>query len=165
MKPVEISETMPVTQPNELSSDTQAEEANCPGLPPALFSEKQIKLFERQYENGYNIYDDQIYASWLQQKHPNDLPENLSLSTNTKEQVHEEQTEPLNCNTSTEDDNTSYKENTVPSTEQPTYSLSASLANTRVFVTELSKILNERKVVPKASSTVRMLTSAESLAL
>ena len=66
-------------------------------------------------------------------------------------------------------DSTVDKENIVPSPEQPTYSLSASLANTRVFVSELREILGEIRVVSKAStkskSTARVLTSAESLAL
>ena len=49
------------------------------------------------------------------------------------------------------------------------YSLSASLANTRKFVSELLEILDEQKVPPKkgkkTKSTARVLTSAESLAL
>ena len=113
-----------------------------------------------------------MYVSWLQQEHPDDRPVNLSLSN---AQVDEEQIEPLSCNTTTtttttttEDDSTADKENVVPSPEQPTYSLSASIATTRVFVTQLREILDERKVVPKVStktkSTARVLTSAETLA-
>ena len=114
-------------------------------------------------ENGYNIYDGQIYVSWLQQKHPDDLQKNLSSSINIEEQVNKEQTEPPNCNTSTEDGNTSDKEHTVPSPEQPTNSLSASLANTKVFVTELREILNERKVVTNKSisKTQKALVASE----
>ena len=249
-----------VTQPNERSSVSQDGfsehnlEESGPGLSPVSYSEEQIELFQRRYDNGYNIYDDQMYVSWLQQQHPDDLPENLSSSTTIETQVNGEQVEPLNCNTSTEDDSTVDKENVVPSPEQPmdstvdkenvvplpeqpmdskvdkenavpspeqpmdskvdkenvvpspeqpmdskvdkenvvpspeqpmdttvdkenavpspeqpTYSLSASLANTRVFVSELREILGERRVVSKAStkskSTARVLTSAESLAL
>ena len=189
-----IPEATPVmmTQPNERSSVSQDGfsehnlEESGPGLSPVSYSEEQIELFQRRYDNGYNIYDDQMYVSWLQQQHPDDLPENLSSSTTIETQVNGEQVEPLNCNTSTEDDSTVDKENVVPSPEQPmdstvdkenvvpspeqpTYSLSASLANTRVFVSELREILGERRVVSKAStkskSTARVLTSAESLAL
>ena len=164
-----------VTQPNERSSVSQDGfsehnlEESGPGLSPVSYSEEQIELFQRRYDNGYNIYDNQMYVSWLQQQHPDDLPENLSSSTTIETQVNGEQVEPLNCNTSTEDDSTVDKENVVPSPEQPTYSLSASLANTRVFVSELREILGERRVVSKAStkskSTARVLTSAESLTL
>ncbi|XP_065896215.1 ras guanine nucleotide exchange factor glfB-like [Dysidea avara] len=232
-----------VTQPNERSSVSQDGfsehnlEESGPGLSPVSYSEEQIELFQRRYDNGYNIYDDQMYVSWLQQQHPDDLPENFSSSTTIETQVNGEQVEPLNCNTSTEDDSTVDKENVVPSPEQPmdstvdkenvvpspeqpmdstvdkenavpspeqpmdstvdkenavpspeqpmdstvdkenvepspeqpTYSLSASLANTRVFVSELREILGERRVVSKAStkskSTARVLTSAESLTL
>ena len=76
-------------------------------------------MFQRRYDNGYNIYDDQMYVSWLQQQYPDDLPENLSLSTTIETQVNGEQAEPLSCNTSTEDDSTADKENVVPSPEQP----------------------------------------------
>ena len=181
-----------VTQPNEHSSVSRdgfsehSLEESGPGLSPVSYSEGQIKLFQRRYDNGYNIYDDQMYVSWLQQQHPDDFPENLSSSTTIETQVNGKQAEPLNCNASTEDDSTADKENVVPSPEQPmdstvdkenvvpspeqpTYSLSASLANTRVFVSEFREILGERRVVSKAStkskSTARVLTSAESLPL
>ena len=181
-----------MTQPNERSSVSQdgfsehSLEESGPGLSPVPYSEEQTELFQRRYDNGYNIYDDQTYVSWLQQQHPDDLPENLSSSTVLETQVNGEQAEPPNCNTSTERDSTADKENVVPSPEQPmdsaadkknvvpspqqlTYSLSASLANTRVFVSELREILGERRVVSKTStkskSTARVLASAESLAL
>jgi len=131
------------TQPNEISSDPQDEhslEANNPGLLSASFSEEQLKLFERRYK-GYNIYDDQEYVAWLQQQHPDDLPENLSSSTNTEEKVDKEKTEPSNCNNSTEDDSVTDKENAIPSIEQPISSLSASLLNTTV--TELRVIFKK----------------------
>ena len=60
-----------------------------------------------------------MYVSWLQQQHPDDLPENLSSSTIIETQVNGEQAEPQNCNTSTEDDSTADKENVVPSPEKP----------------------------------------------
>ena len=115
-----------VTQPNECSSVSQdgfsehsLEESGL-GLSPVSYSEEQIELFQRRYDNGYNIYDDQMYVSWLQQQqHPDDLPENLSSSTTIETQVNGEQAEPLNCNTSTEDDSTADKENVAPSPEQP----------------------------------------------
>ena len=114
-----------VTQPNERSSVSQDGfsehnlEESGPGLSPVSYSEEQIELFQRRYDNDYNIYDDQIYVSWLQQQHPDDLLENLSSSTTIETQVNGEQVEPLNCNTSTEDDSTVDKENVVPSPEQP----------------------------------------------
>jgi len=82
-----------------------------------------------------------MYVSWLQQQHPDDLSYNLSSSTTTDVQV-EEQTDQPNCN------GTNYRNKETESPEQliakPSYSLSASLANTRV-VTELREILDEKK--------------------
>ena len=58
-----------VIQPNEASSDPQNQfnkqslEESGPALLPVSFSEGQIELFQRRYENGYDIYNDQMYVS------------------------------------------------------------------------------------------------------
>ena len=57
-------------------------------IPSAIsFSEDQINLFERRYDNGYDIYDDQMYVAWLQQQHPDDLPVELSLASTSAEDI------------------------------------------------------------------------------
>jgi len=72
-----------------------------------------------------------MYVSWLQQQHPDDLLYNLSSSTTTDVQ----QADPPNRN-GTNDRN---KETESPEQliAKPSYSLSASLANTGELVTEL----------------------------
>lgn len=41
------------------------------------FTEEQLALFEHRYENGYNLYIDEDYVSWLQHNHPESLPDDL----------------------------------------------------------------------------------------
>ena len=41
------------------------------------FSAEQLDLFEKRYENGYNIYVEQDYVSWLQLYHPVSLPDDV----------------------------------------------------------------------------------------
>ena len=48
----ETPDMMLATQPNKLSSNPQDEKANCPGLPPASFSDEHIKLFEKIYHQA-----------------------------------------------------------------------------------------------------------------
>ena len=31
------------------------------------FTEDQVSLFQQRYDNGYNLYHDKMYVSWLQQ--------------------------------------------------------------------------------------------------
>ena len=45
------------------------------------FTEDQISLFQQRHDNGYNLYNDRMYVSWLQQKHPECLPNDLITST------------------------------------------------------------------------------------
>ena len=39
--------------------------------------DEQIALFELRYENGYNLFIDRDYVSWLLKKHPDDVPADL----------------------------------------------------------------------------------------
>ena len=41
------------------------------------FTAEEIQLFERRYEEGYNVYIDQRYIDWMNSTHPNCLPTNL----------------------------------------------------------------------------------------
>lgn len=40
------------------------------------------ELFQLRYENGYDLFIDPNYVSWLQLHHPESLPEHLSSSWN-----------------------------------------------------------------------------------
>ena len=39
-----------------------------------------MNLFQTRYESGYDIYEDPMYVKWLQQQHPDHLPEDMSLA-------------------------------------------------------------------------------------
>ena len=41
---------------------------------PVTFSVETVKKFERQFENGYNIYTDPAYVQWMRMYHPDHLP-------------------------------------------------------------------------------------------
>ena len=41
------------------------------------FTAEEIQLFERRFEEGYNVYIDQRYINWMNSTHPNCLPANL----------------------------------------------------------------------------------------
>ena len=41
---------------------------------PGSFSAEKIALYEKRLENGYDIYSDVDYVSWLEQFHPEQLP-------------------------------------------------------------------------------------------
>ena len=53
-------------------SDTSFEES-------ISFTEDQVTLFERRYDNGYNLYHDKMYVAWLQQEHPECIPNDLAF--------------------------------------------------------------------------------------
>lgn len=41
------------------------------------FTAEEIQLFERRFEEGYNVYIDPRYINWMNSTHPNCLPSNL----------------------------------------------------------------------------------------
>ena len=47
---------------------------------PHNYTPDQIVLFQRRYENGYDIFTDGDYIKWLREIHPDVLLENLRES-------------------------------------------------------------------------------------
>ena len=140
------------------------------------FTEDQITLFERRYDNGYNLYHDKVYVAWLQQEHPECLPkdpdicpvmentntDNISQSDNSLAEV--QSLSENSCQSSVQESS-----GTSPMDVQAlTKSLSVSLSQTRSLLSELSEFLDKPKAPAKAKSKTtkaRVLTSAESLSL
>jgi len=197
IKPYESS-NITALNPNECITESTAQDKFESGLEQkdpvpsaASLSEDQVKLFQRRFDNGYDIYDDPVYVEWLRQQHPDVLPENLLLtststidlsltSTSVEKDLSLSNSSTVDENQTTDPNDDSTNAATVSGSvmaangiaEQSVskcYSLSASLANTRKFVTELQVILDEQKVPLKkgnnAKSIARVLNSAESLAL
>ena len=50
------------------------------------FTDEQLKLFQRRYEERYNIYIDMDYVRWLELYHPETLPDDRSSLTQTVDQ-------------------------------------------------------------------------------
>ena len=53
-------------------------------LPLHVFSAEQFELFNHRYDNGYNLYNNQDYVAWLQQYHPDSLPDDLKAKAQEK---------------------------------------------------------------------------------
>ena len=49
------------------------------------FTDEQLELFQRRYEEGYNIYIDHNYVRWLELHHPESLPADRYSLTSTTE--------------------------------------------------------------------------------
>ena len=43
------------------------------------FTEDQVMLLERRYDNECNLYHDKMYVAWLQQEHPECAPNDLAF--------------------------------------------------------------------------------------
>ncbi len=58
--------------PSDSSSFTQDHLEDSFTVPDATmdFPPDKIHLFERRFENGYNVYTDREYVAWLQAAHP-----------------------------------------------------------------------------------------------
>ena len=116
------------------------------------FTDDQVSLFQQRYDNGYNLYHDKMYVSWLQQEDPECLPNDLITSTSS----------------STYSSNTESSGISPLDVQAPTQSLSVSLSQTRSLLSQLSEFLNQSRAPVKTKgkkSTARVLTSAESLSI
>ena len=43
------------------------------------FSDDKLALFQRRFESGYDLFIDQDYVTWLQENHPDNLPDELRV--------------------------------------------------------------------------------------
>ena len=56
------------------SMDTLSSSNDCLS---SQLSKEQLELFKRRYENGYDVYEEEDYVTWLQIHHPASLPDDL----------------------------------------------------------------------------------------
>ena len=77
----------PPAQPESPQSDRPVD-STPPGDPPS-FPPKKIELFEKRFENGYNVFTDSEYVAWLQIFHPSGVPSpaDLFLSVSPHDQI------------------------------------------------------------------------------
>ena len=52
------------------------------------FTPQEIDLFTRRYEEGYNVYINKRYVTWLQLHHPEALPDDMSISVSSSYSMH-----------------------------------------------------------------------------
>ena len=62
-------------------------------IPDITFTEEQIAQFQLRYDNGYDLYIDQDYVTWLQLHHPDSLPVELSAAGKNAESTFSESQE------------------------------------------------------------------------
>ena len=137
------------------------------------FAEEDICLFQKRFENGYDLYHDTHYVDWLRQEHPDSLPNGLVNSeqvdtsvivhpcTNNSEQG---ETAEQNADISTSTSFTSQENES--SNDDATSSLSSSLSMTRKLISELSELITPPKTSTgknKGKAKARVLTSDDSL--
>lgn len=67
----------------ENSSSCEAPKESNDDMPaiPSEFTSEEIELFETRFANGYDLFIDSKYVSWLQQCHPDSLPVELQIGT------------------------------------------------------------------------------------
>jgi len=51
------------------------------------YFDADVELFQRRFNNGYNVYDDPLYVAWLRYEHPDSLPDPLHLVNPTAEEA------------------------------------------------------------------------------
>ena len=120
------------------------------------------------------MYDDSMYVAWLQQEHPDDLPNGLELNNSLADvnEPHSQQSV-LDSVTSTpvselvtkanESDSTAANEAALPRDES-CRSTSKSLSQTRELISKFKEYFGEPSTTKsKSKSTARVLTSAKSL--
>ena len=56
-------------------NDRSGEDASM--LEESHFTSEQIELFQCRYENGYDLYTDTDYVTWLMDNHPEDVPDEI----------------------------------------------------------------------------------------
>ena len=56
-------------------NDRTGEDASM--LEESHFTPKQIELFQYRHENGYDLYTDTDYVTWLMDNHPEHVPDEI----------------------------------------------------------------------------------------
>jgi len=85
---VKFNEAMPkVVEPHGSESSVHTVESDPGPSVTSALSEDQMNLFQARHENGYGIYEDPMYVEWLQQQHPDALPEDISLACTAAEDL------------------------------------------------------------------------------
>ena len=150
------------------------------------FTEEQINLFESRLANGYDLFMDSDYVTWLQQNHPHSLPDQLrvgatvnlhSTPIRSTEYLPSSSSLPLtpiviNSSDPLEGPSCNHSDSFTSGD-----SLTTSFRNTREVFSAVSQFLsippssitkhpnNKGKGKEKAGSGARVLTSEESLAM
>ena len=134
------------------------------------FAPGQVLLYEHRYESGYDLYDPD-YFEWLQQTHPESLPDHTPSSASTTPTDPLDQTVQSNSSEKAASDVSLSTLNPLedPSHSTPSSSVSKGLSETRKVLSALSEFLYhpERDSSSKkaTTSTARVLTSVESLTM
>ena len=72
------SGTIPRNPSSHNATDDDSVVASTMNSSTSTFTSMQIELFQTRFEDGYNIYNDKDYVSWLELNHPEAAPSNLT---------------------------------------------------------------------------------------
>ena len=75
-KPTDPSTTEDSTTTKEDGSSTKTAPENTSSV--VNFTTQQIELFSTRFMEGYDMYDDQEYVTWLQLTHPEAVPNSIT---------------------------------------------------------------------------------------
>ena len=133
------------------------------------FAPGQILLCEHRYENGYGLYDPD-YFEWLQQTHPESLPDHTpSSASTTPNPLYQTVQSNLSEKAASDVSLSTLNPLEDPSHSTPSSSVSKGLSEMRKVLSTLSELLYhpERDSSSKkaTTSTARVFTSVESLTM
>jgi len=121
-----------------------------------------VELFQKRFDNGYDIYDDQMYVDWLRQEHPDCLQDLAHPDVHVHKRLDlPESGLPVNQEQLMIPETLPASESTL---EGSSSSLSLSLSSTRQLISELKEfILPKTSVNSKGKGKARVLTSDEAV--
>jgi len=122
-----------------------------------------VELFQKRFDNGYDIYDDQLYVDWLRQEHPDCLPGSAHPDVHVHERLDLPESQ-LPVNQEAANDTPETLPASESTLEGSSSSLSSSLSSTRQLISELKElILPKSSANSKGKGKARVLTSDEAL--
>ena len=133
---------------------------------PISFSEEEISLFSRRYEEGYDLTHDQRYNLWLKQYHPKCCSSNESSPRKQLSFPDNCDNVPDNCDTPDNCDNGDkiILDNEAPGpgpTNPPVMPLQKSTIFSKILEQSQLQVQKLPQRVPKSSA--RVLTSSENI--
>ena len=152
-----LTHISPIVNPCESPSTSQSSLSK--------YTIEQLLLYERRYENGYNIFTDDSYVEWLLENHPDALPEHTLPEPVNAEEPQQDSTPIQHSTPIRHVDNSLLCQNVMKEPRSPTHAQPDTHTPITEFLTYPRCSMRSKSKVSLPSSGARVLTSAQSLAL